>query len=143
MYDGFYAIMTNLDDDPKEIVRINHNRWKIEQSFRIMKTDFKARPVFLQKENRIKAHFLTCFISLLIFRILEQKINTDKNHFSSTEIIDSLKNMNLFKLNTDGFASNYTKSYIHDCIYNKLELNLNKIAFTNNSIKKLINSSKK
>lgn len=143
MYDGFYAIMTNLDDDPKEIVRINHNRWKIEQSFRIMKTDFKARPVFLQKENRIKAHFLTCFISLLIFRILEQKINTDKNHFSSTEIIDSLKNMNLFKLNTDGFASNYTKSRIHDCIYNKLELNLNKIAFTNNSIKKLINSSKK
>ena len=69
-YDGFYAVCTNLDDDPSEIAKINHDRWEIEESFRIMKSEFDARPVYLQRGDRIKAHFLTCFISLMIYRIL-------------------------------------------------------------------------
>ena len=66
MYDGFYAVVTNLDDDPAEIIKINKSRWEIEENFRIMKTEFEARPVYVQRDDRIKAHFLTCYISLLV-----------------------------------------------------------------------------
>lgn len=72
-YDGFYAVCTNLSDDAQRVADISHRRWEIEECFRIMKSEFKARPVFLRREERIKAHFLTCFISLLIYRILERK----------------------------------------------------------------------
>lgn len=72
-YDGFYAVCTNLEDEARDIIKINHKRWEIEESFRIMKTEFKARPVFLKRDDRIKVHFLTCVLSLLIFRILEKK----------------------------------------------------------------------
>lgn len=72
-YDGFYAVCTNLDDDPAEIARINHDRWEIEESFRIMKSEFDARPVYLHRDDRITAHFLTCFISLMIYSIFHEK----------------------------------------------------------------------
>ena len=69
-YDGFYAVCTNLDDmGIDEMIRINKKRWEIEECFRIMKTEFKARPVYLQREDRIKAHFLTCFIATLLLII--------------------------------------------------------------------------
>ena len=91
-YDGFYAVCTNLDDDPAVIAKINHNRWEIEESFRIMKSEFKACPVYLHDDNRIEAHFLTCFISLLIYRLLEKKLD-DK--FTCDEIISTIRNMNV------------------------------------------------
>jgi transposase len=73
-YDGYYALCTNLiEDDVKDILAVSERRWEIEESFRIMKTDFEARPVYLSREDRIRAHFLTCYLSLLIFRILEKK----------------------------------------------------------------------
>ena len=72
-YDGFYAVCTNLDDDPAEIARTNHDRWEIEESFRIMKSEFEARPVYHHRDDRIKAHFLTCFISLMIYSIFHEK----------------------------------------------------------------------
>ncbi|MFA1820897.1 transposase [Virgibacillus oceani] len=73
MYDGFYAVCTNLESTIEEIIRINHRRWEIEEAFRILKNEFQARrPVYLQRESRIKAHFLTCFLSLLMYRILEK-----------------------------------------------------------------------
>ena len=71
-YDGFYAVCTNLGDDAETVAGISHGRWEIEECFRIMKSEFKARPVFLRREERIKAHFLTCFISQLIYRLLEK-----------------------------------------------------------------------
>jgi transposase len=74
-YDGFYAVITNMDCDIDEIIRINQQRWEIEESFRIMKTEFKARPVYVRREDRIKAHFLTCYLSLLIYRLLEKKLD--------------------------------------------------------------------
>jgi transposase len=74
-YDGFYAVCTNLENKSvSEIVRINKKRWEIEECFRIMKTEFRARPVYLRKEDRIKAHFLTCYIALMVYRILEKKL---------------------------------------------------------------------
>ena len=74
-YDEFYAVITNMDCDIDEIIRINQQRWEIEESFRIMKTEFKARPVYVRREDRIKAHFLTCYLSLLIYRLLEKKLD--------------------------------------------------------------------
>lgn len=74
VYDGFYAVCTNLEDDASEIIKINTRRWEIEESFLIMKSEFKARPVFLQRDDRIQAHFTTCFISLMIYRLLEKKL---------------------------------------------------------------------
>ena len=141
-YDGFYALVTNLDNSDEEIVRINHNRWKIEESFKIMKSELKTRPIFLQKENRIKAHFLTCYLALLIFRILEQKINMD-NHYSSHEIIDTLKHLNLFKLKDIGYASNYKASNLSNLLVSLFELPLNKEAYGISNIKKIISNSKK
>lgn len=61
-------MITNLEGDVNEILKINRQRWEIEENFRIMKTDFKARPVYVRREDRIKAHFLICFISLLLYR---------------------------------------------------------------------------
>ena len=71
-FDGFYGVCTNLDDDASEIIKVNHRRWEIEECFRIMKSEFKARPVYLSKDDRIVAHFTTCFISLIIYRLLER-----------------------------------------------------------------------
>ncbi len=73
-YDGFTAVCTTLEDSVSDILKVNHRRWEIEESFRIMKSEFKARPVYLQRDERIRAHFLTCFLSLLVYRLLEHKL---------------------------------------------------------------------
>lgn len=141
-FDGFYALVTNLDDNDEEIIKINHNRWEIEESFRIMKTDFKARPVYLQNENRIKAHFLTCYLALLVFRILEQKVNTDETHFSASNIINTLKNMNLFKLKDVGYASAYPSNSLQEKLCSVFDMDINKEAYRSSKLKKIISSSK-
>ena len=89
-YDGFYALNTNLDDDPGEIVKVNHQRWQIEECFRIMKTDFETKPFFLQDDIRIKAHFLICFLALVIYRYLERDL---ENAISYETILDKLRTM--------------------------------------------------
>ncbi len=99
MFDGFYAVCTTLEDNIEEIIKVNKRRWEIEESFRILKTEFKSRPVYLKNDDRIKAHFTTCFLSLLIYRILENKLDYK---FSSTEIIKTLKNMNWHELDLLG-----------------------------------------
>lgn len=103
-YDGFYALSTNLDDDITEIINIGKRRWQIEECFRIMKTDFEARPVYLQREDRIKAHFLTCFIALLIYRLLEVKL---ENKFTVNNIISTLRNMEVIQRDGYGYESIY------------------------------------
>lgn len=111
VYDGFYAVCTNLDDDPSDIARINRDRWEIEESFRIMKSEFSARPVFLQRDDRIEAHFLTCFISLLIYRILEKKLG---ERYSCEEIISTLKEMDMTKVGNSGYIPSYTRTELTD-----------------------------
>ncbi len=109
MYDGFYAVSTNLDDRVEEIININKRRWEIEECFRIMKTDFKARPVYLQREDRIKAHFLVCFTSLLIYRLLEDKLNST---YTATEILNTLREMNMLEMDGYGYLPTYTRTTI-------------------------------
>ncbi len=89
-YDGFYAVITNLEDNVEEILKINKQCWEIEENFRIMKTDFKARPVYVRRDDRIKAHFLTCYISLLVYRLLEKKLD---NQYTCEKILETIRNM--------------------------------------------------
>jgi len=113
-YDGFYAVCTNLDDDPADIAKINHERWKIEESFRIMKSEFEARPVYLQRDDRIEAHFLTCFIALMIYRILEKKLG-DK--YTCEEIIRTLREMDMRKVGEHGYIPSYTRTQVTDLLH--------------------------
>jgi hypothetical protein len=100
VYDGFYGVCTNLDDDVSAIIAVNRRRWQIEECFRIMKSEFKARPVYLSRDDRIKAHFTTCFLALLIYRILEKKL---EDKYTCSEIIDGLVDMNFFELKGEGY----------------------------------------
>lgn len=115
MYDGFYAVSTDMEGDVAEIIAINKRRWQIEECFRIMKTDFDARPIYLQREDRIKAHFLICFLSLLIYRILEYKL---EKKYTSEQIIDTLRKMNVTKLKEGlGYIPSYTRTDLTDLLH--------------------------
>ena len=125
-FDGFYAVCTNLDDDPALIVDVNRGRWEIEESFRIMKTEFEARPVYLKRDDRIMAHFLSCFIALLIYRILESRLNAGtqtgkkepqkrlRRRYTSTAIIETLRGMGMTKAGSDGFIPSYRRTDLTD-----------------------------
>lgn len=138
-YDGFYAVCTNLDDDPADIAKINHDRWEIEESFRIMKSEFKARPVYLQDDNRIEAHFLTCFISLLIYRLLEKKL---EEKFTCDEIITTLRNMNLTAIGKDGFIPAYTRTTLTDALHDTFGFNTDYQLMTDRNLKGVARKSK-
>lgn len=118
LYDGFYAVCTNIEDDASSIIKINTRRWEIEESFRIMKSEFKARPVYLQRDDRIKAHFTTCFISLMIYRLLEKKLS-DK--YTCNEIISGLKDMNFYEVKSDGYIPTYTRTDFTDDLHEKFD----------------------
>jgi len=130
-YDGLYAVCTNLEDSIEDIIKINKRRWEIEESFRIMKTEFKARPVYLSKKDRINAHFLTCFISLIIYRYLEKTLD---EQYTVTEIIETLKNYNLKHFIGDGFIPLYNKTEIINKLHTKFNFNT---AYEINSEKKI------
>ena len=114
LYDGFYAVETNLDDDIGEILKINKGRWEIEESFKIMKDEFKSRPAYLSRSDRIKAHFLTCFISLMVYRILEKKTG---DQYTSDELIATLREMRMTKAKDVGYIPSYTRTKITDTLH--------------------------
>lgn len=113
-YDGFYAVCTNLEDEPSKIVEINRSRWEIEECFRIMKTDFKARPVYLSRDERVKAHFMTCFLALVLFRYLEKKL---ENRFTCEEILGTLCNMNFLETSAGDYIPTYTRTALTDALH--------------------------
>ena len=114
-YDGLYALCTDLlDDDVSDILKVSEGRWQIEECFRIMKTDFSARPVYLQDENRIKAHFLICFLALTIYRFLEKKLDSK---FTCEELIDTLKAMNFVEVQEQGFMPTYKRDALTDALH--------------------------
>lgn len=115
LYDGLYAVCTDLlDDDVSDILKISEGRWQIEECFRIMKTDFSARPVYLQDENRIKAHFLICFMALTIYRFLEKKLDSK---YTCEELLDTLKEMNFVEVQEQGFIPAYKREPITDALH--------------------------
>ena len=115
LYDGLYAVSTDLLDDPvSEILKVSEGRWEIEECFRIMKTDFEARPVYLQNETRIKAHFLTCFLALIVYRYLEKNIG---DGYTCEEILNTLRGMNFASLQEQGFMPIYQRTKLTDRLH--------------------------
>ena len=125
-YDGFYAVATNLEDSAKYILDISSNRYKIEDCFRIMKTNFSARPVFHQNRERIVAHFMVCYTALLIYRILEKKLNMYGTHFTVDNVIETLNNMQVANLEDVCYMSTYDNSQVLTSLNAILELELDK-----------------
>jgi transposase len=109
-FDGFYALCTDLEDPVPDIIKLNGGRWIIENGFRIMKTDFDARPVYVRRDDRIKAHFLTCFLALLIYKYLEKKVNRGGKHFTTEEIVGTLRSMDFLSIPGEGYIPTYTKT---------------------------------
>lgn len=139
-YDGFYAVCTNLDDDPSAIIKVNKRRWQIEESFRIMKSEFKARPVYLQRDDRIKAHFTTCFISLLIYRLLEKRLG---EKYTCSEIIDGIRSINFLEVKGDGYIPTYTRTDFTDDLHDKFGFRTDYQIVTPNKMKKIFRDTKK
>ena len=141
-YDGFYAVCTNLQSaDISEIIKINRQRWQIEECFRIMKTEFKARPVYLQREDRIKAHFLTCYIALFIFRILQKQLGSQ---FTCEDIISTLKKMDLTKTSDGaGFIPSYTRTDLTDCLHQHAGFRTDYQIMTGRQMRSVIAQSRK
>lgn len=113
-FDGFYGVCTNLEDGASEIIKVNKRRWEIEECFRIMKSEFKARPVFLSRDDRIIAHFMTCFISLIIYRLLEKKLG---EKYTCNEILTKLKDMNFYEIKGEGYIPTYTRDDLTDDLH--------------------------
>ncbi len=140
MYDGLYAVCTNLEDPVEEIVKVNHSRWEIEESFRIMKSEFMVRPVFHRKEDMIKAHFTTCFLALIVYRYLEKELN---EKYTVTEIIDTLKEMNMKLENKNSYIPNYTRTDLTDDLHDKFGFRTDYEVMDIKKFKKIFNQIKK
>lgn len=138
-YDGFYAVCTNLEDDAPAIAKINHNRWEIEECFRLLKTDFKARPVYLSRDDRIKAHFTTCFLALTLFRYLEKKL---KSKFTSPEIIEQLKGMNFYSISGEGYIPTYTRTEFTDALHDAFGFRTDYQIVSTKQMKKIFKDTK-
>jgi len=139
-FDGFYGVCTNLESTIEEIVRINKRRWEIEETFRILKSEMRTRPVFLQKDERIKAHFLTCFLSLLVYRILEKKI--DESH-TCCEIIDTVRNMTVLEVPAEGYIPTYTRTELTDRLHETFGFRTDTEIVTQKKMKNILKQIKK
>lgn len=135
-YDGYYALTTNLNGDITEIFKIVKGRWEIEESFRIMKSDFVARPINLSREDRIKAHFMTCFISLFIYRLLEKRLNYK---YTTSQILSTLKNMTMVEQKGLGFEPIYERTGITDSLHELFNFNTDLELINYKKIKKILN----
>jgi len=125
-YDGYYAVATNLDDAAKSIIEISSNRYKIEDCFRILKTNFSACPVFHEKRERIIAHFMICYTALLVYRLLETKLNDYGTHFTIDNITETLKNMEVTNTQDMYYQSLYNGSQVLTALNAVFDLGLDK-----------------
>lgn len=137
-YDGFYAVATNLDDSAKDILAVAQNRYKIEDCFRIMKTNFDARPVFLRKPERIRAHFLICYTALLIYRLMECKLDDNLTHVTTSNLIKTLRNMNVVNMDDMYYKSIYSGSLALDALEKCFELQLNRKYYKPSDLNKIV-----
>ena len=138
-FDGFYGVCTNLEDGISAIISVNRRRWEIEESFRIMKSEFKARPVYLKRDDRIMAHFTTCFISLIIYRLLEKRLNEE---YTSHEIIDGLRDMNFLCVKSEGYIPAYTRNDFTDAVHDKFGFRTDFQIVTDRCMKNIFKTTK-
>lgn len=139
-YDGMYAVCTDLLDDPVgDILKVSEGRWQIEECFRIMKTDFTARPVYASLEEHIKAHFLTCFLALLVYRILESKLGSK---YTCGEILSKLKEMNFAEIQEQGFIPLYSRDKLTDTLHEACGFSTDYEFITKSKMKQIQKKSK-
>ena len=137
---GFYAVVTNLEGDVREIININKRRWEIEENFRIMKTEFEARPVYVQRDDRIKAHFLTCYISLLVYRLLEKKLG---EVFTCSQILETLRGMNMTLLSKNsGYIPSYKRTLLTDALHDVFGFRTDYEFISKSSMRNIIKETK-
>lgn len=140
IYDGFYAVITNLEGDVNEIIKINKQRWEIEENFRLMKTEFEARPVYVRREDRIKAHFMTCYISLLLYRLLEKKLEIP---YTSEQILKTLRSMKMTLLSSaSGYIPSYTRTEITDALHKAFGFRTDYEFISKSSMRSMIKETK-
>ncbi|MBQ3514154.1 MAG: IS1634 family transposase [Lachnospiraceae bacterium] len=139
-YDGLYAVCTNLEYDVSNIIKINQKRWEIEECFRIMKTEFKARPVYLSRKDRITAHFTTCFTALVIYRILEQKLN---EKYTCEELIKTIRSMDMMIAPGEGYIPTYTRTDITDVLHDTFGFRTDYQIISQKNMRKILNQTKK
>ncbi len=140
-FDGFYAVSTNLaDEEPSEIASANHQRWQIEQCFRIMKSEFKSRPVYVRTDARIKAHFLTCFLSLVLYKYLAKRLC---GNYSCEQICETLRSMEVRELLGEGYVPNYTRTDLTDDLHESFGFRTDYDFIPKDTMKKIIASSQK
>lgn len=139
-YNGLYAVCTNLDDDVEDIIKLNHRRWEIEESFRIMKTDFKSRPVYHTRDEMIKAHFVTCYLALVLYRYLEKNLNEE---FTAPEIIETLRDMEVKMEGTDSYIPNYIRTDLTDALHKKFGFRTDYEVMNIKNFKKIFKDTKK
>jgi hypothetical protein len=139
-YDGFYAVCTNVQDETPEIISVNHQRWEIEECFFVMKNKFKSGSVYLRREDRIKAHFVTCFLAVVLYRSLVKKLGDE---FTSNQIIHGLRDMNLYRIKGDGYIPTYTRNDFTDRLHDLFNFRTDYQILTLEQIKKIIKNTKK
>ena len=139
-YDGFYAVCTNLEDDVSAVISINRKRWQIEECFRIMKSEFHARPVYLSRKDRITAHFITCFAALIIYRILEKKLGGD---YTCEEIIRTIREMNMLVMPGEGYIPEYTRTDLTDRLHDLFGFRTDYEIVSQRNMKKILTAAKK
>lgn len=142
-FDGFYGICTDLEDKATDIIKTNGGRWIIEDCFRITKTEFEARPVYLQRDDRIKAHFLTCFLALILYKYLAKKINRAGCHFSANNIISTLKDMNFVSVAGEGYIPTYTRTDLTNNLHGSAGFRTDTQIVSKQRMKSIISESKK
>ena len=138
-FDGYYAICTNLEDEALKIIEINHQRWEIEESFRIMKSEFHSRPVYLSRDDRIRAHFMTCFLALTLYRFLELRLD---KRFTCHQIIDGLRNMNFYKIKSEGFAPAYEYDEFMEALHAEFPFKTNMQIIPTQEMKNIFKASR-
>ncbi len=139
-YDGFYAVCTNLEDEVSTIISINQKRWQIEECFRIMKSEFQARPVYLSRKDRITAHFITCFTALILYRILEKKLGDE---YTCEAIIKTLKEMNMLVMPGEGYIPEYTRTDLTDRLHDVFGFRTDYEIVSQRNMKKILTATKK
>ncbi len=142
-FDGFYGICTDLEDNAPDIIKMNGGRWIIEDCFRITKTDFEARPIFLQRDDRIRAHFLTCFLSLILYKYLAKKVNRGGKHFSPDEIISTLQDMNFLSIPGEGYIPTYTRTDLTNNLHGSAGFRTDTQIVTKKAMRSIIAQTKK
>ena len=139
-YDGFYAVCTNLEDDVSTIIDINQKRWQIEECFRIMKSELQARPVYLSRKDRITAHFITCFTALILYRILEKKLDEE---YTCETIIRTLREMNMLVMPGEGYIPEYTRTDLTDKLHDAFGFRTDYEIVSQRNMKKILTATRK